>query len=127
MATWTADELSKIGSADELQIAPRRQDGSLAPPRTIWVVRHGDDLYVRSVRGRSSAWFRGTQVRHEGQVEAGGVRKDVSLADPDTDVSADLDAAYRSKYGRYAQNVVDSVLSPQARAATLRLAPRTGG
>jgi hypothetical protein len=124
MATWTDDELSKIGSAEELQIAPRRPDGTLAPPRTIWVVRHGDDLYVRSVRGRSSDWFRGTQARHEGQVQAGGVRKDVSLTEPDADVSDDLDAAYRSKYRRYAQRIVDSVLSRQAQAATLKLAPR---
>lgn len=44
---------------------------------TIWVVRHGDDLYVRSYRGRSGSWFRGTQVRHEGHIQAGGVDKDV--------------------------------------------------
>lgn len=125
MTTWTDDELSTIGSTEELQISPRRQDGSLAPPRTIWVVRQGDDLYVRSVRGRSSDWFRGTQARHEGRVQAGGVSKDVGLAEPDTDVSDDLDAAYRSKYRRYQQQIVDSVLSQQARAATLRLVPRS--
>lgn len=125
MTRWTDDELSKIASADELQIAPRRKDGTLAPPRTIWVVRHDDNLYVRSVRGRSSDWFRSTQARHEGRVEAGGVRKDVSLSEPDTDVSDDLDAAYRSKYRRYARRIVDSVLSQQAKAATLKLVPRS--
>jgi hypothetical protein len=34
---------------------------------TIWVVRDDDDLYVRSADGPTSAWFRGTQVRHEGR------------------------------------------------------------
>ena len=64
MATWSKDELDTIGSADELQIAPLRRDGTLRKPVTIWVVRIGDDLYVRSYRGRGGAWFRGTQVRH---------------------------------------------------------------
>jgi hypothetical protein len=125
MTAWTADELAAIGSSEELEIAPRRKDGTLAPPRTIWVVRHGDDLYVRSVRGATSDWFRGTQARHEAQVQAGGMSKDVRLDEPDTDVGDDLDGAYRSKYRRYPQRIVDSVLSSQARAATLRLVPRS--
>lgn len=124
MTAWASDELAKIGSAEELQIAPRRHDGSLARPRTIWVVRHGDDLYVRSVNGRTSAWFRGTQAQHEGHIEAGGVSRDVTLAEPGDDVGHDLDSAYRAKYHRYAASIVDSIVSPQARAATLRLVPR---
>jgi hypothetical protein len=83
MTNWTADELSKIEAADELQIASIRGDGTLRDAVTIWVVRLGDDLYVRSVNGRTSAWFRGTQDRHEGHVQAGGVEKDVTLAQPD--------------------------------------------
>ena len=64
MTTWTSDELNKIGNAEELQIASLRSDGSQRNPVTIWVVRVDDDLYVRSVNGRGSAWFRGTEVRH---------------------------------------------------------------
>jgi hypothetical protein len=124
MTTWTSDELTRIGSAEELEIAPRRRDGSLARPRTIWVVRHGDDLYVRSVNGRTSAWFRGTQVNHEGHIRAGGVSKDVTLADPGDDIGDDLDGAYRDKYRHNAASIVDSITSPQARAATLKLVPR---
>jgi hypothetical protein len=124
MTAWTNDELTKIGSAEELEIAPRRHDGSLARPRTIWVVRHGDDLYVRSVNGRTSAWFRATQASHEGHISAGGVSKDVTLADPGDDIGDDLDAAYRDKYHRYAASIVDGINSPRARAATLRLVPR---
>jgi len=62
---WTSDELSNIGAAEELQLAPLQQDGSLRKPVTIWVVRHGDDLFVRSVNGRTATWFRGAQLRHE--------------------------------------------------------------
>jgi hypothetical protein len=123
MTAWTSDELDRIGQAEELRISPRRQDGSLAPPRTIWVVRRGDDLFIRSVNGRTSAWFRGTQARHEGHIDAGGVSKDVSLAEPDTDVADELDAAYQSKYRRYPADIVGTVSTAQARGATLRLVP----
>ena len=56
MKSWTSEELNKIGTAEELQIASLRRDGTQRPPVTIWVVRVGDDLYVRSVYGRGSAW-----------------------------------------------------------------------
>jgi hypothetical protein len=123
MTAWTSDELDQIGQAEELQISPRRQDGSLAPPRTIWVVRQGEDLYIRSVNGRTSAWFRGIQARHQGHIDAGGVSRDVGLAEPDADMADELDAAYQSKYRRYPANIVGSVSTPQARDATLRLLP----
>jgi hypothetical protein len=35
-----------------------------------------------------------------------------------------IDAAYRAKYHRYAESTVGSVVSPNARAATLKLVPR---
>jgi hypothetical protein len=91
-------------------------------PRTIWVVRPDDDLYIRSVNGRTSAWFRGAQVRHEANIQAGGVDKDVRLVETD-DLNDQIDAAYRTKYRRYAANIIDTIVSPQARAATLRLVP----
>ncbi|HEX9069026.1 MAG TPA: DUF2255 family protein [Ktedonobacterales bacterium] len=124
MAAWTHNELAKIWAAEELEIASLRPDGTLRNPVTIWVVRHGDDLYVRSVNGRTATWFRGAQDRHEGHVEAGGVEKDVLLVETD-DLRDEIDAAYRAKYRRYAARIVNSVLTPQARAATLKLVPRS--
>ena len=123
MSTWTSQELEKIAAAEELQLASTRRDGTLRKPVTIWVVRHGDDLYVRSVNGRTSSWFRGAQVRHEGHIEAGGVDKDVLLVETD-DMNDEIDAAYRSKYRHYAESIVGSVVSPEARTATLKLVPR---
>ena len=123
MAAWTADEFSKIAAAEELDLASVRRDGTVRNPVTIWVVPHGDDLYVRSVNGRTSSWFRGAQSRHEARIQAGGVKKDVLLVETD-DVNDELDAAYRTKYGRYAASIVDPMTSPGARAATLKLVPR---
>ena len=120
---WTSDELSKIGAAEELQIAALQQDGSLRKPVTIWVVRNGDDLFVRSVNGRTAAWFRGAQVRHEAHIRAGGVDKDVLLVETN-DLTDAIDTAYRTKYSHYAADIVNSDLTPLARAATLKLVPR---
>jgi hypothetical protein len=126
MTTWTSDELDKIGTAEELEIASLRDDGALRKPRTIWVVRVGDNLYIRSVNGRTSAWFRGAQVRHEGRIRAGGVEKDVSLVEVDTndDIHQEVDAAYRTKYRRYAANIIDHITGADARSATIKLVPR---
>ncbi len=123
MNTWTSDELNKIGSTDELQIASVRSDGTLRKPVTIWVVHQGDDLYVRSVNGRAGTWFRGAQDRHEAHVSAGVVDKDVQLIETD-DQADEIDADYRAKYNRYPANIVATVLTPQAQAATFRLVPR---
>ncbi len=125
MTTWTSDELNKIGKAEELQIASLRSEGTLRNPVTIWVVRVGDDLYVRSVNGRTSAWFRGMQARHEGHVRAGGVNKDVTFVEePDRGINGQIDAAYASKYRRYAASIISHINGAEARAATIKLVPR---
>jgi hypothetical protein len=124
MTAWTSDELNKIGRAEELDLASLRADGTLGKPATIWVVRVGDDLYVRSVNGRTSAWFRGTQVRHEGHIQAGGVDKDVAFVEEtNPGINGQIDAAYRTKYRRYPQDVAPMV-TPEVRAATIKLVPR---
>lgn len=125
MMTWTVEELTRIGDAEEIQLASLRRDGALRKPVIIWVVRVGDDLYVRSVYGRSSAWFRGVQVRLEGRIWAGGVEKDVAFEEvSDSDLIDRIGGAYRTKYHRYPQYVAP-LLVPEARAATLRLMPRS--
>jgi len=124
MTAWTSDELSKIETAEELQITSLRQDGTLRKPVIIWVVRVGDDLYVRSVKGRTSGWFRGVLGRHEGQIRAGGVEKDVAFVEAtDPEVNDQIDAAYLTKYRRYPQ-YVSPMVTPAVRAATIKLVPR---
>jgi hypothetical protein len=120
---WTDNELTRIGQADELRLASFRQDGTLRNPVTIWVVRIGDDLYVRAVKGPTGLWFRHAQERHQGRITAGGISKDVTFEAADDSVKDEIDAAYKSKYDRYGASIVGSTLTPQAQAATLRLAP----
>ena len=127
MTAWTRDELPKVARAEELEITSLRPDGTLRKLVTIWVVREGDSLYVRSVKGPTGAWFRGTQERHEGRIRAGGVEKDVTFVNADHDIDDAVDAAYRAKYRRYAGTILNSVLTPQARSTTIKLVPRSAG
>ena len=125
MTSWTSDELNQIGTADELQIASFRSDGSLRKPVTIWVVRVNADLYVRSVNGRTSAWFRGATMCHAGHIQAGGVDKDVTyVEEPDPEINHRLDDVYRKKYHRYGLGIVNTIVSADARSATIKLVPR---
>ena len=119
MNTWTKTELDKIARAEELEIATRRRDGTLREPVTVWVVRHGDDLYVRLVNGRKSSWFRGAEARHEGHIQAGGVDKDVALVETDN-VNDEVDAEYRTN------GYLAGLLPITDLARALAVGPRSG-
>src|SRR5512133_4274344 len=124
MTGWTRDELAKIGTAQELQIASLRRDGSLRNPRTIWVVCVGDDLYVRSIHGRAGGWFPATQVRHQGHIRRRR-RQGHHLRRRRPDLNDQIDAANRDKYRRYGPSTIGGVVNPGARAATIQLVPRS--
>jgi hypothetical protein len=124
MSTWTSDELGRIGAAEELQLASQRRDGTLRPYVTMWIVRTGDDLYVRSAYGPDNPWFRRAKASGAGRIRAGGLEQDVTFAEAAPGVHAAIDAAYHSKYDRYGPGIVGSVVGPGAEAVTIRLVPR---
>lgn len=125
MSVWTNQELEKIGRSDELELSSLRADGTLRKPVTIWVVRVDEGIFVRAVKGRAGPWFRGTQTCHAGRIWSGGVEKEVEFLDEiDPGTNIKIDAAYRQKYHRYPKEYVDACLTPQARAATIKLVPR---
>ena len=124
MSAWTGNELSAIGTAEELQIAPRRPDGTLRDPVTIWVVRVGDELYIRSYKGQEGAWFRAAQLSHKGRIQVAGIEKDLTfVTESDAGLNDQIDDAYRSKYGRYPQYVAPMVTA-EVRSTTIKLVPR---
>jgi hypothetical protein len=122
--SWTSDQLGSIEAADELEIAPQRRDGTLRKPVPIWVVRAGDDLYVRAAYGPGSGWHRVARVSRAARIRAGGVEQDVVIEDAGDAVNEEVDAAYRAKYRRYAGSIVDGITNAQARSTTLKLVPR---
>jgi hypothetical protein len=123
---WSGDEIDRIGRAEELQLASRRSDGSLRPYVTMWVVRVGDDLFVRSAYGQDNPWYRRATASGTGRIRAGGVERDVAFGHADDVAQDSIDAAYHAKYDRYGPRIVGSVTGPEAGAVTIRLLPRTG-
>jgi len=127
VATWTPEELDRVGQAEELQLATRRRQGGLSRYVTMWVVRVGDGLYVRSAYGPDNPWYRRARAAGAGRVRAGGVERDVRFASADSAVQGDIDAAYHAKYDRYGPRIVGSVTGRDAHPLTVRLTPDEAG
>jgi hypothetical protein len=102
MVSWTTEQLARIAATEELQITTPGRDTTMRSPIPIWVVRHGDALYVRSYRGEDGVWYRSVTSHGRGHISAGGIDTDITFAQvTDADVNAEIDAAYRNKYGRW--------------------------
>ncbi|MGI5459639.1 DUF2255 family protein [Streptomyces sp. CA-249302] len=106
-----------------MDIASLHPSDVLSSRRTIWAVRLGDTIHVRSVHGSGSGsgsdWYRGTRARQEGRIEAGGLAKDVAFLDVADEADADeindaVDAAY----------IIQAITSEEANSTTMQLVPR---
>jgi hypothetical protein len=123
MSAWTPDDLDRIGRTTEIQLASRRPDGSLRRFVTIWVVRSGDGIYVRSAYGWNNPWFQRALKSGRGRIRAGGVESDVEFEQPEPEVAGNVTAAYHAKYDRYGPAIVGTVVSPEAERSTLKVVP----
>lgn len=123
-AAWPAEELDRVGAAEELHIASRRPDGTLRPYVTIWVVQVGHEIYVRSAYGVENPWYVRARASGTGRIRADGIERDVRIAAASDADSEAINAAYHTKYDRYGARIVDTVVSTAAAQATLRLTPQ---
>ena len=120
--SFIESELDRIGDADELVLVARRPDGTERRPVSIWVVRVGDGLYVRSWRGTRAAWYCAIDRNAHARITSGGITKAVRFIPAGGELDDAIDAAYRTKYARY-PSYVEPMLSTQARSATFALNP----
>jgi hypothetical protein len=127
MTVWPARDLESIGAAEEIGLASRRPDGSLRPYVTMWVVRAGDGLYVRSAYGPDNPWYRRALASGAGRIRAGGTERDVAFAPASPELQDGIDAAYHAKYDRYGPRIVGSVTGSGSHPVTVRLVPQPGG
>jgi hypothetical protein len=123
MTAWSSDELQRIGDAQELQLASHRDDGTQRPYVTMWVVRVGNEIYVRSAGGPERPWYRHATASGAGRIRAGGVERDVTFGEATADAHTAIDTAYHAKYDQYGRNIVGHVVGPAATAVTVRLVP----
>ena len=125
MAGWSAEELETLATNDEIRLESERVDGSLRKPVRMWVVRVGDDVFVRSVKGPDGPWFRGLRTRRRARIRSGDLERTITAEDADEHLGDAIDEAYREKYRHYPDATVRSVLTESARASTTRLVPRS--
>ena len=118
---FTPEELRQVGDTVEIDLASHGADGHLGGYTTMWVVRVGDDLYVRSAGGPDRPWYRHALASGAGRIRAGGVEADVVFAAPAPDTHAEIDAAYHAKYDRYGPGPVRHVTGMAAHPVTIRL------
>jgi hypothetical protein len=125
-ATWTPEELQRIGAAHELEIASRRADGTLRGWVPIWVVSTGGQVYVRTWYRRDTGWFGQVLTARRARIRVPGLESDVAVEDvgeSTPDLRAEIDAAYSAKYGRHGGT--ERMVTDEAAAATLRISPDT--
>ncbi|WP_132994241.1 DUF2255 family protein [Gordonia zhaorongruii] len=118
---WTRDQLERFDAARELEIAVRRHDGTLRPWTPIWVVCSAGGVYVRTWYRRDTGWFGLVLRTGRARVRAPGVEADVRVEDIAlglSEVGAEIDDAYRGKYG---SGSTGGMVSDEAAATTLRL------
>jgi hypothetical protein len=122
MSTWPDAELRKIANADDLHIAPFRDDGRThGTPTWIWSVAVDDDLYVRAYSGQSSRWY-GAAIRQKaGRITAAGMTRDVTFEPVEGSVNDRIDDAYRAKYG--GSPYLKPMIGDRARSASVRIRP----
>lgn len=99
--TWSDDELSKIDQADDLKIAPFREDGATyGTPTWIWEVVVDGSLYVRGYHGQKSRWYQAAVHQKAGRIIAAGMTRTVAFEPVDGPINDRIDDAYRASIYR---------------------------
>jgi hypothetical protein len=123
MTKWLKDELRRIAAADDLYIAPLREDGATyGTPTWIWSVAVDDSLYVRAYNGKNSRWYQAAMRQKAGRITAAGLTKEVTFAPVKGPINDRIDQAYRRRYRD--SPYLDPMIGAGPRAATVRIAPR---
>jgi len=123
MAFWNAATLARIVDADDLKIAPFREDGkTYGTPTWIWCVAYDGGLYVRPWNGKLSRWYRAAMEQKAGRIVAAGETYEVVFAPAEAAVAEAIDDAYRTKY--LGKEYLPDMVEEGPRSATVRIDPR---
>jgi hypothetical protein len=123
MPGWAKDELRKIAEADDLHIAPFREDGlTYGTPTWIWSVAVEGDLYVRAYNGPNSRWYLAALKQRAGRITAAGMTEEVAFETVGGAINERIDDAYRAKYS--GSPYLKPMIGSRARSATVKILPR---
>ena len=110
---------NQLNSIEEIDIETRSATGR-THRTTIWVVVVDNNVYIRSVRGRSGRWYREITANPQGAIYIDGRRlsvRAIPITDPAT--IAHVSNAYLQKYRN--SPVVNSIMRQETLPTTLRL------
>jgi hypothetical protein len=120
---FSSDELRRIDEADDLHIAPFREDGkTYGTPTWIWEVVVNGDLYVRAYNGVNSRWYRSALKQKAGRIITAGMTKEVRLDPVTADINNEIDEIYKRKYSK--SPYLSAMISERSRAATIKIIPK---
>jgi hypothetical protein len=123
MAAWSKHELRKIADADDLHIAPLRDDAATyGTPTWIWSVAVDDSLYVRGYNGQKSRWYQAAVRQKAGRIIATGMTIEVTFEPVEGSINDRIDDAYRAKYK--GSSYLAPMIGARARSATVRIMPQ---
>ena len=123
MTQWSKEELRRIAGADDLHVAPFRQDGkTYGTPTWIWSVAVDDALYARGYSGQKSRWYQAAVQQKAGRIIAAGLTKEVAFEPVEGSINDRIDDAYRAKYR--GSPYLEPMIGSRARSATVRILPR---
>ncbi|MGC5221468.1 DUF2255 family protein [Micromonospora sp. DT81.3] len=119
--TWSPQDLRHLDGLRELEISVPPADGVPGRWTPIWVVVADDEVFVRTWHRRNTGWYGRAVASGSALIRMRGEPVHVIVtATGSTDADA-VDASYRAKYGAAG---AQSMLTAEAVASTLRLAPR---
>ncbi|HWJ25145.1 MAG TPA: DUF2255 family protein [Flavisolibacter sp.] len=96
---FSKENILKIAVADDLHIAPFREDGvTYGTPTWIWSVVVDDELYVRAYHGKASRWYKAAVHQKAGRIQVAGLTKEVDFEPVEGSLNDRIDEAYRVKY-----------------------------
>ena len=123
-SSFDPETLNVLDETDEVYIETSRDADSPEHRTIIWAVVVGDDVFVRSVRGRKGRWHQRISAHPEGALLVGDTRIAVRAA-PATDavtINA-VSEAFRSKYGDAWPGPTAGIVRSEVLPTTLKLSP----
>jgi len=116
--------IDDLAAAREPEVATTMKDGTPGFVR-FWTVRVGDDIYARSFKGPSGAWYTSAIERGRTTLRIDGREIPVTVEMVGPELREEIDGAYEAKYGANPSDreYVVPMLLDGAVATTVRLKP----
>ena len=125
-AAWNPAVRAALADALEVDVTPIDADGTRRASRTVWSIGVGDELFLRSWKGRGAVWFQDALATGQGElaVTGGGASQLVTFEEVDAaaPVQEQISATFLTKYA--ADRYAGTMNEQGPLESTLRLLPR---